>query len=204
MSRLASLLFAGAAVVSFTACVADGPSEEASALAGNLDLDGCVKIEGSAIGQAGVSVTLGTLSVTFESWIAKAGEPNEFVGFTLSTGATFYVKAGSNADDLLEGSGTSWVNPNGTGGPTVKGISNIQICEITPPPPPPPPEEPPPPPPPPEEPPPPPEPSDVPPPPQVSAPPPLVRINTPAPQIQTTPVIQPTPPITPVYRPAPP
>jgi len=59
------------------------------------------------------------------------------------------------------------------------------------------------PPPPPEEPPPPPE-ESAPPPPQVSAPPPLVRINTPAPQIQTTPVIQPPPPITPVYRPAPP
>jgi len=60
------------------------------------------------------------------------------------------------------------------------------------------------PPPPPEEPPPPPPEDSAPPPPQVSAPPPLVRINTPAPPIQTTPVIQPTPPITPVYRPAPP
>ncbi len=50
--------------------------------AGNLNIDGCVKIEGSAIGQVGVSVTLGTLSVTFESWIAKDGEPNEYVGFT--------------------------------------------------------------------------------------------------------------------------
>ncbi|MBA3392315.1 MAG: hypothetical protein H0T89_06710, partial [Deltaproteobacteria bacterium] len=116
MTRLASLLFAGAAVLSFTACMSEGSSEESAALAGNLDIDGCVKIEGSAIGQVGVSVTLGTPSVTFESWIAKDGEPNEYVGFTLSTGATFYVKAGNNADDLLEGSGTSWVNPNGTGG----------------------------------------------------------------------------------------
>ncbi|MDQ3139557.1 MAG: energy transducer TonB [Pseudomonadota bacterium] len=61
------------------------------------------------------------------------------------------------------------------------------------------------PPPPPDEPPPPPEENPLPPPPpEVSAPPPLVRINTPAPPIQTTPVIQPTPPITPIARPAPP
>ncbi len=60
------------------------------------------------------------------------------MGFTLSTGATFYVKAGNNADDLFEGMGTSWVNPNGTGGNAVKGISNIQICDIDMPPPPPP------------------------------------------------------------------
>lgn len=61
------------------------------------------------------------------------------------------------------------------------------------------------PPPPPEEPPPPPEENPLPPPPpQVSAPPPLVRIESPAPPIQTTPVIQPTPPVTVTARPAPP
>jgi protein TonB len=61
------------------------------------------------------------------------------------------------------------------------------------------------PPPPPDEPPPPPEENPLPPPPpEVSAPPPLVRLETPAPPITTTPVIQPTPPITPIARPAPP
>jgi protein TonB len=61
------------------------------------------------------------------------------------------------------------------------------------------------PPPPPDEPPPPPEENPLPPPPpEVSAPPPLVRIETPAPPIQTTPVIQPTPPVTVTARPAPP
>lgn len=61
------------------------------------------------------------------------------------------------------------------------------------------------PPPPPDEPPPPPEENPLPPPPpEVSAPPPLVRMDTVAPQIQTTPVIQPAPPITPIARPAPP
>ncbi len=60
------------------------------------------------------------------------------------------------------------------------------------------------PPPPPEEPPPPPEDVTEPPPPQVAAPPPLVRIDSPAPPIQTTPVINPNPPIVPVVRPAPP
>jgi protein TonB len=61
------------------------------------------------------------------------------------------------------------------------------------------------PPPPPDEPPPPPEDNPLPPPPpQVSAPPPLVRIETPAPPIQTTPRIDPAPPVTTVARPTPP
>ena len=60
-------------------------------------------------------------------------------------------------------------------------------------------------PPPPEEPPPPPEENPLPPPPpQVSAPPPLVRIESPAPPIQTTPRIDPVPPVTVVARPTPP
>ena len=57
------------------------------------------------------------------------------------------------------------------------------------------------PPPPPDKPPPPPE--DTP-PPQIATPPPLVRTNTPSPAIVTTPVLNPTPPITPIARPAPP
>lgn len=61
------------------------------------------------------------------------------------------------------------------------------------------------PPPPPDEPPPPPEENPLPPPPpQVSAPPPLVRIESPAPPIQTTPRIDPVPPVTVTARPTPP
>ena len=44
----------------------------------------------------------------------------------------------------------------------------------------------------------------MPPPPQVSAPPPLVRLDTPPPPIQTTPVINTNPPVTPVVVQAPP
>ena len=139
MSRLASLMFAGAATVALLGCAAEDQSSRESFARGdnNLDMDGCVKIEGADIGLDGVTVTLGGLSVEFTSWLAKDGEPAEFVGFTLSGSAVFFIKAGNNADTLFEGSGTSWVNPNGTGGSAVKGISNIQICEITPPPPPP-------------------------------------------------------------------
>ncbi|MBA3454522.1 MAG: hypothetical protein H0T42_15640, partial [Deltaproteobacteria bacterium] len=135
-------MFAGAAVVAFVGCATDGESSNESANHGpehTLDMDGCVKIEGADIGVNGVTVTLGGVSVEFTSWVAKDGEPGEFIGFTLSGSAVFFVKAGNNADDLFEGSGMSWVNPLGTGGPDVKGISNIQICEISPPPPPPPP-----------------------------------------------------------------
>ena len=162
MTRLASFLFASAATLSLIGGCAteDESSREAFAQGdNNLDMEGCVKIEGADIGVNGITVTLGGSSVAFTSWITKDGEAGEFVGFTLSGSAVFFIKAGNNADDLFEGSGTSWVNPNGTSGSAAKGISNIQICEITPPPPPPPEEcgsatnpcPPPPPPPPPEE-----------------------------------------------------
>ncbi len=141
MTRLASLLFAGAATLSLIGGCASEDVSSSEALAqgdNNLDMDGCVKIEGADIGVNGITVTLGGNSVEFTSWITKDGEAGEFVGFTLSGSAVFFIKAGNNADSLFEGSGTSWVNPNGTSGSAAKGISNIQICEITPPPPPPP------------------------------------------------------------------
>jgi len=140
MSRLASLLFAGAATVALIGCASEDESSRQAFAQGdnNLNMDGCVKIEGADIGVNGITVTLGGVSVEFTSWLTKDGEDGEFVGFTLSGSAVFFIKAGNNADDLFEGSGTSWVNPNGTSGSAAKGISNIQICEITPPPPPPP------------------------------------------------------------------
>ena len=128
MSRLASLLFAGTAVVAFVGCVADETSIESSAQGGDLDMDGCIKIEGAQIGVAGVSVSLDGLSVTFTSWVAKDGEPNEMRGFTAEVTSPFSytVKAGG---DLFQGATTTWTNPKGTGGSAVKGISKIVFCD---------------------------------------------------------------------------
>ncbi len=139
MNRFSSILFAGALVAG---CATESTTSTQGIQGGGADLANCVKIEGSDIGR---TITLevpdadgeGTVLVTFTGWITKDGEANEFVGFTLSGEATFFVKAGNQT---FESSGDSWTNPNGTGGSAAKGISNISVCtgdgEDEPPPPP--------------------------------------------------------------------
>lgn len=91
--------------------------------------DGCERIEGAQIGQAGVTVLGGT--VTFTSWRAKDGEPSEFVGFELSgSGSAGYaVKTGG---ETHFGSGSSWVHPSGTSGSSASAISNVTVCPLDP------------------------------------------------------------------------
>jgi hypothetical protein len=142
MVRVSSLLFCAGAVLA--GCAAESTDIHRSAANANADLDlsGCVKIEGSDIGRL---ITLevpdadgeGTVSITFTGWITKDGEPNEYIGFTLDGNASFFVKAGT---EIFEGSGDSFANPYGTGGSAVKGISYVAICDgegDEPPPPPP-------------------------------------------------------------------
>ncbi len=88
--------------------------------------DGCVRIEGGDIGEAGLVVSPGGQAVTFVGWTEKDGE-GEYVGFQLSSGGAvaYAVKSGGGT---AYGTGTSWVNPNGTSGPAASGISNITIC----------------------------------------------------------------------------
>lgn len=84
------------------------------------------KLEGAAIGVNGSTVVVNGVTITFSNWIPKVGSPGEFVGFTIDKpGYTFTVKAGN---ELLSGKGTTWVNHNGTSGPNVKAISNINFC----------------------------------------------------------------------------
>ncbi len=136
--KLASLFLCAGALVA--GCASESSTSEQPVT--QPDLAGCVKIEGSDIGRL---ITLqvpaadgnGTVSITFTGWINKDGENNEYVGFDLDLEATFFVKSGT---EIVEGSGTSFRNPNGTGGSTVKAISYVAICsagesETTPPPP---------------------------------------------------------------------
>lgn len=90
--------------------------------------EGCAKIEGAVIGDVGETVDVDGTAVTYTAWTAKDGEPGEFIGFTISPPAFFSVKSGQ---DIHTGSGTVFLNPNGTSGPTVKGISNVVLCECT-------------------------------------------------------------------------
>ena len=63
-----------------------------------FDTDEC-KIEGEQIGQDGYVMRLGAKRVTFNDWVEKPGEANEYMGFTLSiSGASsvgYIVKAGT-------------------------------------------------------------------------------------------------------------
>ncbi|PIQ62061.1 MAG: hypothetical protein COV99_07280, partial [Bacteroidetes bacterium CG12_big_fil_rev_8_21_14_0_65_60_17] len=59
----------------------------------------------------------------------KGDSPGEYVGFTLDNSVdNVTVKAGT---DTFTFSGSSWTHPNGTSGPTVSAISNINFCDAT-------------------------------------------------------------------------
>jgi hypothetical protein len=120
-----------------------GGADDIDDTGGGGDRDDC-KLEGDAIGRIGASVDLGGVTVTIDEWFAKDGEPNELIGFRLSTSdgsaVGYVVKAGG---ERFPSSESLWMHPNGTGGPDAKGISNVDFCdpEEPPPPPPPPPPE---------------------------------------------------------------
>jgi hypothetical protein len=88
--------------------------------------DECVKIEDEQIG-ADVVLQVGDIEVAVDGWIEKAGEPDEFRGFTFqATGdVVFRVKAGG---ELYYGAESPWTNPNGEGGPEVSAVSNVVFC----------------------------------------------------------------------------
>jgi len=89
-------------------------------------LDDECKLEGALIGVEGATIEVNGQTVTFSNWVQKDGEPNEYIGFDIDTpGLMFTVKAGRQ---IFGAEGTSWSNPFGTGGNTVKAISNIDFC----------------------------------------------------------------------------
>ena len=110
------------------ACVSDtDATQQRGDVRGEGGDDDECKIEGAQIGQVGASVTVGDTTIVFESWVAKADSPGEYVGFTLSTGNVHYVvKAGT---ERFASSGATWSNPYGDEGPDAQGISNVDFCD---------------------------------------------------------------------------
>lgn len=88
---------------------------------------GCVKIEGSQIGQAPQTLSFSGITLTITGWTDKDGQPGEQVGFTFTSSAPvlYAVKASTRT---FADSATSWVHPEGTSGPAANGISNITFC----------------------------------------------------------------------------
>ena len=105
-------------------------ADQASRVGEDDGTDEC-KIEGDDIGNDGVVLRLGARTVTFHDWVSKTGEPNEYVGFTISLTGTnsvgYVVKAGTDRFPSRE---LTWMHPAGAdGGATANGISNVDVCE---------------------------------------------------------------------------
>lgn len=97
---------------------------------GEFDRDDC-KIEGSQIGREGGELQLGGTTVTFHDWVTKHGEPNEYVGFSITvrgaSGISYVVKAGG---ELHPASSATWLHPAGVdGADQAPAISNVDFCE---------------------------------------------------------------------------
>jgi len=94
--------------------------------------EGCIKLEDGQIGEDGVSVSDGNLSITVDAWRLKEEEEQEFIGFDFSSNIAVWGSVKSGGDiDLFDGTegGGSWDNPRGTSGPEVSAISNVVFCE---------------------------------------------------------------------------
>jgi hypothetical protein len=130
-SLLAVLLLAGCVGFGSSSQAVSGSDDDLDppvAHPEDVDYDGedCVKIENEQIG-TDLTLDVGDVQVAVHSWVSKAGEPDEFRGFsyTSDSGIVFRVKAGG---ELFFGSTSPWENPNGEGGSDVSAVSNVVFC----------------------------------------------------------------------------
>lgn len=121
-----SILVGGLFSLALTSgCTSLSDSEARSGIEGDSDHEGC-KIEGSQIGQTGTVLDLGSSTVTITSWVAKAGEPNEYVGFSFTlAGASsivYTVKAGT--EKYIDDATTYLLSD-----PAGNAISHVDFCD---------------------------------------------------------------------------
>ncbi|MCP4603617.1 MAG: S8 family serine peptidase, partial [Proteobacteria bacterium] len=92
----------------------------------------CKKIEGSQIGEVGIAINIGSVEVTIDEWIAKDGEPGEFVGFKYNVeGGEVFVSVKAGKDSHMEHGDGVWMHPEGTSGWKAKAISNVVFCNCS-------------------------------------------------------------------------
>ncbi len=88
----------------------------------------CVKFEDDEIGVEGITKTVDGVPITLYDWVAKDGEPGEFIGFSFTVEGAVFEFSVKCSLDIFEGTEGTWIHPNGTAGPTVNAISNIVFC----------------------------------------------------------------------------
>jgi len=101
-----------------------------------LDCDDC-KLEEGFGSETTLSFCCLSITLSEDGWVSKDDSPGEYVGFEILNATLdgqevdlddieYTVKAGQN---YYFGSGSSWINPDGTSGPDVPAISHITFCE---------------------------------------------------------------------------
>lgn len=88
----------------------------------------CDKIEGSQIGVEGVTLQVGTKLVTIHDWVLKAGETNEYHGFSWDQTGTVDIRVKAGTQSYIA-SGGSWLHPGA--GTNAAAISHVEVCEDT-------------------------------------------------------------------------
>ena len=130
--RTTAIWIVGVSLLTGCAMLGEAPSQlgEEDGAGGTIDRDAC-KIEGDDIGTEGTILRLGPKTITFHDWVAKTGEENEYVGFSITIGGAssvgYVVKAGGERHPSNE---TTWLHPAGPEGMSnAPGISNVDACE---------------------------------------------------------------------------
>jgi hypothetical protein len=122
MRIMRTTMIAGFAALTLSACAQLSGS---GASVGEESESNTSKIEGSQIGREGLVLHLGDKTVTFIDWVAKPGESNEYVGFTIdvigANSVTYVVKAGTSR---YASSAMTWTHPQGE---NANAISNVDF-----------------------------------------------------------------------------
>lgn len=88
----------------------------------------CAKIEGAQIGVENVTLEVGSKTIRFHSWVAKDGNPGEFMGFSIETSGTLVtrVKAGGETYNVA---GDGWLHPTYSANGVGSAVSNVESCD---------------------------------------------------------------------------
>lgn len=105
----------------------DRPVAETPVVAPPEPITTCASVDGSALGQLPLNVTLGDETIAFAEWSVPDEQSTDVVGFAahLPGDVKFTVKAG---DDEYTSASPRWMHPRGVSGPRVHPVERITFC----------------------------------------------------------------------------